>query len=75
MLLLKSHVCARTAVHEGNLKRAAQPRSSAGPLEDSLDNMLTNATACPSLIDSGAGSAAERSVCPPGPAGVTLVSN
>lgn len=37
--------------------------------------MLTSATAGPSLIDSGVGSVVEHSVCPPGPAGVTLVSH
>lgn len=50
-------------------------KSSTGSLENSLDNMLTEANARLSIIDSVVGGSAKRTVCPTGTAGVTLVSN
>lgn len=52
-------------------------KSSTGQLEreQSLNSILTDATAGLAIIDSGACDADIHTVCPTGTAGVTLVSN
>lgn len=50
-------------------------KSSMGQLDKSLDNMLTDATPCLSVIDSVVDSSVKHTVCPTGTAGVALASN